>query len=485
MRPDRTARNMLLTIGLTAIILTVVFPGSAFPAGKTVKDIDQCIKQAVEINAEVKGAEFEVEVYRSKKEQADSARYPQLELLAYGSLSPRARLINGGNGSVESSTNINRESYDGVFGNATVQLIQPLYTFGKISGYRDAAEHGIRAYEAGAKLKAAEVGLLVNEAYYGLLLGRELKALLADISDQLDHATDKVEKQLDAGAPNVDQVDLFKLRTYQGELERYTALADEGVEKASFGLRTLTGHMDDKEDFDIADEYLIPADVKVEDFDAYEGRAMQGRLEFIQLREGLIARDDLIKVEQAEYYPQIFMAGFYSLAGATNRDHLNNPYVFDDFNHNSGGVVLGFKWSLDFGIKGGRVDEARAEYLKLKMKEEYAMGGVPFQVKDAFLQLVRSEKEMKALDKSYRNAKQWVVASLANFDMGVGEARDIADSVSAYARLRADYFRAVYNQRMALANLEHATGADSDRMQYKVKTYDLKDAKNAADKGGI
>ncbi len=484
MRLVRSSIRLFCAACLSSVILLMIIPGVAFSADKVALNLDECIRQAVEINSEVKGAEFEVEVYRSKKEQADSARYAQGEIIAYGSLSPRARLLQGGDGSVLSSTNINQSHYDGVFGNATIQLIQPLYTFGKISGYREAAGHGILAYEAGAKLKATEVAQLVKEAYYGLLLGRELKGLLLDIRDQLDRATDKVEKQLDAGAPNVDQVDLFKMRTYQGELERYMAQADEGIAKATYGLRLLTGHMDEREEFDIADQFLDPAEVKMEDFDMYVGKAMQGRLEFTQLREGLIAKDDLIKVEQAEYYPQVFLLGFYSVAGATNRDHLNNPYIFDDFNHNTGGVVLGFKLSLDFGIKCGKVNEARAEYLKLKMKEEYAMGGVPFQVKDSYLQLARSMEEMKALESAYKNSKQWVVASLSNFDMGVGEARDIADSVSAYARLRADYFRAVYNQRMALANLEHATGMDVQQVPYKVRSYNLKDTKNAADKMG-
>jgi outer membrane protein TolC len=47
---------------------------------------------------------------------------------------------------------------------------------------------------------------------------------------------------------------------------------------------------------------------------------------------------------------------------------------------------------------------------------------------------------------------------VANFDLGVGEARDLADALQTYARLRADNFRAIYNQRIALANLAFATG---------------------------
>jgi len=474
MRRDCIEIRTYIIASLTLAALTFFMPGTARSEdGKAALSLEQCIGRAVEVNAEVKGAEFEAEVYRDKKEQADAARYPQGEVIAYGSLSPRARLKNGS--TIESTTNINKESYDGVFGRATVQLIQPLYTFGKIKGYRDAASHGVAVYEAGAKLKATEVAMQVKEAYFGLLLAQETKGLIDEIKESINKATDKVQRQLDAGAPGVDQVDLFKLQTYQGEIDKYDAEAVEGMEKARFGLMLLTDYKGKEEGFEIADQFLIPDDLKVEDYVAYRDRAMGGRLEFQQLKEGLLARESLIAVELAEYYPQVFLAVFGSVAGATNRDHLNNPYVFDDYNHSVVGAVLGFKWSFDFGIHRGRLDEARAEYLKLKMKDLYAEGGVPFQVKDAHLQLKKSIEQMAALSRAYKTAKQWAVASLSNFDMGVGEARDIADSISAYARIRADYFRAVYNQKMAIANLDHATGRDAVDIPYTVRTYPTRD----------
>jgi outer membrane protein TolC len=464
------------TLLITAAVILSVSSGSARAEhqdkGETLLSLDDCIKLAVQKSAEVGEAEYDVDIYRAKKDQADAGRYPQVDVIAYGSLSPRARLVNGD--TVESSTNINKETYDGVFGRATVQLIQPLYTFGKISGYRDAASHGILAYEAGAKLKATDVALQVKQAYYGLLLAREIKLFLRDIKDQLDKATAKVQRQLDAGAPNVDQVDLFKLQTYQSDLMRYMAQAEEGEQKALFGLQVLIGREDGG--VDIKDEYLIPADVNLGDFNSYVQDAMKDRLEFTQLSEGLKARESLIKVELADYYPQVFMLAFGSVAGATNRDHLNNPYIFDEFNHTAFGAVVGFKWSIDLGMNAGQVREARAQYLKLKMKEDYARTGVPYQVKEAYLQLERSQKEMKALMDAYKSAKQWVITSLANFDLGVGEARDIADSVSTYARIRADYFRSVYNQRLAIANLQHATGMDADTVPYTPAKTDESDA---------
>jgi len=51
-----------------------------------------------------------------------------------------------------------------------------------------------------------------------------------------------------------------------------------------------------------------------------------------------------------------------------------------------------------------------------------------------------------------------VVAALANFDFGVGPAKEIFDALENYARMRADYFRSIYNYEMAQANLIYAVG---------------------------
>jgi len=473
----RPAMRLRLAIPAAAALAAVAFSFmcasgvSAAEKKKVVMTLDECIRAAIEVNSDVKEAEFVTEEYKGKRMEADSASYPQVDLIAYGSLSPRARLVNGD--TIESSTNINKGSYDGVFGRAVLTVVQPLYTFGKISAYQDAADHGVKANEAGARLKATEVAMLVRKAYYGILLARETRHLLTDIKEQLSKALDKTNEQLDAGAVNVDQVDVYKLQTYVDQIDGYIAEADDGEGRAMYGLRLLTNHMKEDEQLEIADDYLTPEAFDLGDFDTYLDTAMDTRLEFKQLDEGLSARESLIRAQYADYFPTVFILGFADLAGATNRDHLNNPYVSDEFNHTTAGAVLGLKWSLDLGMNHGKVNEAKAQYLQLKMKQYYAMGGVPYQVKEAWLKVKMCNDKIAALSKAYQSAKSWLVASMSNFDFGVGEPRDVADAVAAYAKLRSDYYMTVYEQRMAIAELKHATGVDAQTVPYTPLDIDL------------
>jgi len=126
-----------------------------------------------------------------------------------------------------------------VFGLATLSLVQPLYTFGKIDSLREAAGHGIAVSQAQVNERATKVAMLVYEAYYGYLLAVSLENLGLEVGDQLNSSIEKTRRQLAAGAPGVDNIDLLKLQTFQGELEKQLNDIRAGKELALTGLRTL------------------------------------------------------------------------------------------------------------------------------------------------------------------------------------------------------------------------------------------------------
>jgi len=84
--------------------------------------------------------------------------------------------------------------------------------------------------------------------------------------------------------------------------------------------------------------------------------------------------------------------------------------------------------------------------------------GIPIQVTKAYEELVEARKNIKSLEDAYKNARKWMVATSSNFDMGVGDIKDLSDSFIAYGRMKADYYRSIYNEKIGWANLVQATG---------------------------
>jgi outer membrane protein TolC len=421
--------------------------------------LEESVALAVQNSPRIKEEQFGVLKRQSQRAQADAARFAQLELTVVGGPSPRAR----GNhlSSPDSKTD---PDITGAFGLATFSLVQPLYTFGKISSLREAAAHGIAVSQAQVHERATQVALLVHEAYYGYLLAVSLENLAQEIADQLNGTLDKVRRQLDAGAPGVDNIDLFKLQTFQGELEKQLNDIREGKELALAGLRTLL-FLDPDQPITLAETTLEPRVRDTEAVEQYVNDARQLRPEFTQAREGVKAFAKLVDAAKADYYPTFFLGVFGSLAEATNRDRVNNPFIDDRLKDDAVAPVLGLQWKFNLGITAGKVDEAEAELGKIQQKHALAEQGIPFQVRQAYLEVQQHQANIEATRKGFRSGRQWLVAAASNFDLGVGQGKDVADAVAAYARMRAEYFQAVYKYNLGLARLDHAAGRDVAMVQ--------------------
>ena len=424
------------------------------PSAVKMLTVDEAVALAVRNSPEIKAEQFAVLMRQSQRAQADAARFAQLDVTVVGGPSPRAR-----GDQVDSPDSKNSVSVSGVFGLATFNIIQPIYAFGKINNLRAAATHGMAVEEARVHQKATEVAMLVREAYYGYLLATSLENLALEIGAQLGGTMKKVQRQLDAGVPGVDNVDLLKLRTFQGQLEKQLNDIRQGKALALTGLRTLTG-LEPALPIQLADSRLQPLERESPPLDESLSDAMRLRPEFVQAREGIQAFERLLAAAKADYYPLFFVGLFGNLAEATNRNRLSNPFLNDPLMDDVLAPVVGMRWHFDLGVTAGKVDEVAAELGQVQQQHALAQQGIPFQVRQAYLELQQHQANIAATRKGFRSGRQWLVAAVANFDLGVGEGKDVAEAALAYAQLHAAYFQAVYYYNLSLAKLDHRAGRD-------------------------
>jgi len=416
-------------------------------------NLDQAIQKALEFSPEIRETRYDVEVFQSKKQQADAAIWPQIELLGLAGPSNRAR-----GDQIYSPDKQTDLHIDGIFGRADISLIQPLYTFGKISSLKEAAHHGIQYAEAKVNQRKGDIILRTKELYYGLLLARTIRNHLLEIKDMLEGHKRTLEEKLEGGVAGINELDLFQLNTYLGEADKFLHESEKGIALAKEALKATLGY-EESVDLEITDKKLVYEDLSLEPLEAHIARARQLRPEFAQAREGLLARKELMDSAYADLFPQFFVGGFYSAAAASNRSYIENPFIYDPLYHQWGGVFLGMKLGINFGITSGRINEAKAEYNKVQALQDQAQMGVPIQVTKAYQEIIEARRNIKALEDAYKNARKWMVAASANYDLGIADAKDLADGVTAYAKLKADYFRSLYNEKIAWANLMQATGA--------------------------
>lgn len=448
-------RQCIRTIMFLATLLFIAVPARSedMKQGKMVLGLDECIRRALTTSAELGESRADISLAEAKLDEAKAHRYPQIEILGLFGPVSQAR-----GDQVYSPDRIDHLNGLTVFTRGDATVVQPLYTFGKISERMKAATHGIEVDRAKKDQKGNEVTLKVKEYYYGLLLAREMKELVSEVGESLAKAREKAVKLLDKGSPNVEALDIYKLDTFSGEVRKYTEEAKKGESLALAALRTQAGIAPDTR-FDIATERLTPDETtQTESLAAYQEAAKWKRPEYRQLREGIQAREALVKAAKADYFPDIFLGGYLSGAYAPDRDRVTNPWVPDEFNHLWAGVALGARWKLDFGITSAKIAQEQAQYNRLLSTNDYAAANIPLQIEKSWLELQEAEKSIAANRDAYSNAKKWAVAAIANFDMGIGPAKEIFESLQSYARMRAAYFQSIYNQKMSRANLAYAVG---------------------------
>ncbi len=450
--------GLMWRLSVIWILLALALPASAQTERRAVS-LQEALEAAIRNSPQVKEEQFGVMLRESQRQQADAARFAQLDLTVVGGPSPRAR----GN-QIDSPDSKTNAEITGVFGRAVFSIIQPIYAFGKINNFRKAAAHGIAASQAAVHQKATDVAMLVYQAYYGYQLANSLENLVSEIGGQLSGTLSKVQRQLEAEAPGVDNIDVFKLQTFEGEIQKQMNDIRQGKSLAITALQTLMGlpPIPPLEPTKVA---LRPDKRDVEPLDAYLADASRLRPEFTQAREGVKAFEALVQAAKADYYPVFFVGVVGSLAEATNRDRFTNPFVFDSLKDDVAAPVVGFKWHYDLGITAGKVDEAQAKLGQVQQKSALAEQGIPFQVRRAYLEMEQHRDNIQATKSGYRNGRKWLVAALSNFDLGVGEGKDVADAAVAYAKLRASYLQSVYGYNLALAQLDHVTGRDVAMVQ--------------------
>ncbi len=443
--------KIILTVMVFAVI-TILSPLQSFSNDVPEYSLDDLIQMAVQFSPQIKEVEQEVEMAKTKLEEAKGWARPQLDVMTLAGPAPKAR----GN-HIFSQHKSDKIHGLGVFGSIDLTVVQPIYTFGKITEAKKAATQGIKVEKSKVRQKAADVAMDIKKYYYGHLASKEGEKLINEIAGYLESAIDRTKKLLNEESEDVTELDLYKLEAFQGMLEKYREEVKKNVTLSKAAIRTFTG-MEKGMEFALKDTNNTPVQVSIESLDFYSEKSRLLRPEFEQLRAGLIAKKSLSEMARADLYPVFFAVGLYSFSAATERDKVTNPWIYDFFRHNAGGIALGLKWNFDFGITKAKLNHARADRLKLERLRDYAAVGIPMQVEKSYRELVEAQKTIEATKKAYKSARKWMIGAVMNYDMGVGEAGDAGDAIVAYGQIKQAYIESVYNFNMSYANVMQTSG---------------------------
>lgn len=343
------------------------------------------------------------------------------------------------------------------FNRIEVSLVQPIWTWGQLSGTIRAARHGAAVEDAEVEGKRREVALRLGESYYGLLLANRLQQLARETGSIVERAQVEIQRLLEEGADDVDYADLYQVQLTEQEYLRRVVEVRERQATAAVALRRQL-FLPEATVFVPGDSTLVPIPFTLDSLDAYFSLALRNRPEMAQARAGLAAREALVDVARSDYYPKLALGVTATYAYASGRYRQRNPYINEPFLSRSVQPGFGLRQQLNFGQTRAKVEQAEAQAAAVRYQLEGAEQLILFEVEEAYRSLRVAEAALQALDRSFTITRQWLLDEQLNFDLDLGDTENLVRAVQAKLATEASYYEAIYRYNVAVLRLLSATG---------------------------
>ncbi len=408
--------------------------------------LTDCLERALTDNPDLQVANYSIETAEEKKREASRLGYPIVDY-EYN-VAPAPQDVSDALGSFFSGDIT-------VFNKVKIGVGVPVYTFGKVKAGKSLAEEGILAEMMKKSKTRTEIAFKVKQLYYGILLAQDVRRLLKYAHDGIDK---EIRKREEKGG--TDPSELIKMKLFRAELEKKM---DESDKKGSLAKEALAVQMglEDGDSFVLRAGGLSPVSRKFLRYEEYRREAVGERPDLKLLEIGVAAREKQVTLEKRLMTPNLAVGSFFELGrapgvtGVTTTDDFSDP-----MNYTRAGIGLQLKGTLDVHTSLSKIRQARSELFKTGVQRDYAEEGVELEVKEAYLDVQGARKAMARSEDAGTLSRQLLFLTQSNYDIGVGEARDLIEAFGAFLQQRGQYFEAVFNYNVAVAKLDQKVGRD-------------------------
>lgn len=417
--------------------------------------IEELLKNTLNNNGMIQEAAQDVEIARAQLDRARAAFWPKGSAGILG-----APVFEETGDALNSKTNLNKW---GPFLRGSFEFAQPLYTFGRLDAYERAANSQINAKTELTQAKRNEIVFKAKEIYYGYLMACEFEKLLENLSGVLKEALEEAENQKNEDKKSsIKPHDIYRLKMAYDDLEQKALMAQAAKKTAEKALSWVSGVGFEK----VAENSLKPVEYQKKTLDEYLQLSKNYRPELKAIPAGIDAYESLAEAKQSEDYPVVFFGGFGELNWSPVRTRQNSQFAFDPFNRPQGGIGVGLKFDLEFKRHSAEAQEQRAQAMKLKATETYAVPGIELEVKKAFYELEQAEESLAIATRRKDTAKKWFVSNTMGWSVGVTSAEDLLEALEGSGLARKNYIETLYSFNIALAKLSQAIGKEITSTSY-------------------
>lgn len=351
--------------------------------------------------------------------------------------------------------------FQGAFVSLFMSVVQPIYTFGKISNATHAAESGVIYARGQALIAAADIELDATRAYWLIKCERAARDVMDDIVVRLDEWVRRFQSDMEgANEGKYSEADLARLKAALEMARLVRFECDRQVAGALATVRALT--LDESADVD--DAAVAVDDDAGRTLAWYEDFTPVHRPEMKLIEGGLQAERYLRKWRLSDMFPSLVLLTGVGYNQSSNRANAltlgvmpgpNYAYPFPGL----GPVIT--HWDLDLAVRYGRLQEAIEVELAARETARWALSGIRYEVRKAWADHEEARLRAEQLAHAEKVARGWYHVVVANMAMGLtvaNDARELVEALRTYFDFRMRHLLAIMDANLTLTQLHRASG---------------------------
>ncbi len=444
-------------------------------------NLNDCIAIALKQHYSLKVSAAQVAMAEALYDQAMSAYYPRLSAKLSAdradedrtfsvkgsfSLPPTlsaglGQLLAGGNPSAPPIAPIPLDTkvkmFDRDVARASLNLTYPVFTGLKRPAIIAQAKKGVQIAEHGVRKSNLEVVRDVKKYYYAAQFAIAMEQLAKDTLERFKVLEELTERLYQNGSLTVKKTDYLRTKTTTALTRSMLNEAEYARELVHEALGNAMGQPWDAH-YRLANSES--AEVMTAELQELIDAAKNFNPELQQLSLAVQLAEDRITEARSAYFPMI---GVQASAHKMWND-FDHGLINED-NKEGWSIGVGMEWELFSGFEtASKVSHAKAEQRKLKSQRVLLDEAMALQVKQQFLRIRSSAKQINDTETAYGFARDNRKLHVRAYQQEMVETKDVIESQLVESFARSSHLRSRYALELGLTSLEYLIGRNIEHI---------------------
>ncbi len=429
--------------------------------------LDDCIAIALKQHQSLKVSDAQVEMAETLYQQAMSAYYPRLSIQAGADRADEDRTFSfkgsfqlpAGLGGASIPVDTKTKLYDRDLARASINLSFPVFTGLKRPAVIGQAKKGIQIAKQSLRKTNLEVIRDVKKYFYAAQFAIGMEKLASDTLERFKVLENLTERLYQNGSLKVKKTDYLRTKTTTALTRSMLNEAVYARELAHEALGNAMGQAWDAH-YQLAEAEQIA--MITPELQELIDSAQNFNPDVQQLRLAVQVADDKITEARSGYYPMIgIKASAHKLWNGYDQGLIN------DDNKDGWDIGVGMEWDIFSGFEtAGKVSHAKAEQRKFKSQKILLDEAMALQVKQQFLRIRSSGKQIKNTESAFGFAKENRKLNVRAYQQEMVETKDVIESQLVESYTKGAYLRSRYNLELGITSLEYLIGQTIDQTSF-------------------